>query len=457
VTFHSFNPHEELIFPPKFSSKHELSSHYSPSKLKGSSYPIPIFTIDYQKKRFDYDPIYTKIQKKLYCESKKTYSCTTSKRQFDRLPEGYVTSDFKDFIVHDKFAPDIITNPVHNSYDWRHHGGNLSSKNISKEFHLIQSDDQLPLRLIDPDKFDSITKSWDQESMESDYVYEICKYKDLFGLRKRKSVKIVNILDQFDVITFESKHDILSCTLQKSDLYYIDSTNRIKQFNIVSEIGMKLESSKLEGLTPMLKSFDKEIFSLTDSHKLYLVDIRGNITQTIFLQKNLSTGCDEIFNHMKSTVNENYIYIGSTHLLYLCDIRVSGKPISQSYHQLFRPPLMMKSVKSIDNNEVICLSSNHPQDIKLFNFVHKEQRMDALPIYPKSMHKSLNELHTKGKLLLEDDLKKRIRMSVSGIELKYSKKDEIELFIQTSIGDIFKSHIFLTQEFDEKCENFEMH
>lgn len=450
--------HETLLFPPKFSMKHEFSSLLAPAKMKGSSYPVPVFTVDYQKKVFDFDPIFTKIEEKEAMEFEKRKKLTILRKDHEKVPSGYVSSEFRKYAIWKYNDTDpFASHRIHYIFDCRHHGGNLSSVKIDKELHLVQvnNNDELPLTIINPAKFDSVARTWNEDLWRNEFVYEVKKHKDLFAMRKRSSLSVVNVFDQFKVTKHESNHDILSFAMMKNDIFYIDSLKKLRQFNFVSEIAVKLENVEIKGFSPTLDTFDKNSLSFTDAQNMAIIDIRSNTKTDIFTSKNFSTECDEIFNHKKSVVNDQLIYIGSNHVMYLSDVRMPGKCLMQCVHQLSRPPLMMKCVKTNDNNEVICVSSNIPHDVKLFNYLHDEQRIDLLPIQPKSMHKSMNEMFVRGKLLLEEHLKKRIHISISGIEVNFNKKDTVELFVQTSIGDIFKSSIFLTEEFQEKSEKFE--
>lgn len=383
------------------------------------------------------------------------------KKQQPRFPDGTVSSDFKEYLNMKFEDPDPTSNRVNHLFDWRHHGGNLSLQALETDCYLVQNSlstsDKLPLRLIGIKSFSSVLGVWNEEYLKNELVYEIVKLKNTYALRRKESVEIVNILEPSETTKFTTKHEIASCVLCDGDLFLIDLKGRLQRRNIITEISLSCGQFEISGYPVTMKSFKTDIFCINDANRVFMYDLRSShISSEIFNKDNLAMKCEEIFIHEKSSKDEDLIYIATSHLLYLCDTRKRGLPLMQINHQLFRPPMMMKVSILKDNYEIICISSNYPNDIKLFSYSHNDGRVDFLPLAPKSMEKSLNEIRLKGNLLLTDHLTDRIRMRISGIELITNQKEgKLELFVRTSIGDIFKTNIFTKKSSVEKSRDFE--
>lgn len=410
---------------------------------------------------FDFDPIATKIKEKEIYEEKKRVRLHLLKKQEPRFPEGIVSSDFKEYLTIKFEDPDPTSSRVNYLFDWRHHGGNLCLQKLEQDFYLVQNSlstfDKFPLRLIRSDGFSSVVGRWNEDNLRKELVYEIIKLNNTYALRKKNSVHVVNILDQKETTKFTSKHEIASCILCDGDLYSIDLNGKLERHNIITEITLPCDKLEISGYPVTMKNYKADIFSINDAERIFLYDNRNNeISHEFFNKSNLAMECEEIFIHEKSSKDKNLVYIATSHLLYLCDTRNRGIPLMQINHQLFRPPMMMKVSILEDNYEIICISSNSPSDIKLFCYSHNEGIVDLLPLAPISLEKPLNEIRLRGKLLLTDDLTTRIRMSISGIEL-ITNQDEgtLELFVQTSIGDILKTKIFTKTVSSEKTHDFE--
>lgn len=452
--------HETNFFLPKHSTLHDLKTLLRPATLKDSSYPVPIFSIRFDKKYLKFDPIASIVEEKEEFINEKRILGISVHKQIPKFPDNAVTSEFMDYIAMKFNDPDQTSTRVIHTFNWRHHGGNLSHQRLNNDLYLVQSSlsdsDELPLRLVKTGEFNHVARTWNEDYLRNNYVYEIVKLGSLYALRKKKTAQIVSVTDSNEPVTFTSKEDISSCLLTSDDLYTIDIKGQLTRLNITTELTVRCEKLSTNGYPITLKHFNNDIFTVSDAVRVFQYDIRFNEeTVEFFSKSNFAIKCEEIFAHEKSLVNEHLIFVATSHLLYLCDTRKPSRSVvMQANHQLFRPPMMIK-LGMLDNKvEIICLASNHPNDIKIFSFSHNHGAVDLLPLTPMSLEKPLNEIRMKGKLILTENLTKRIRMNISGIDMITNRrKGTIKLFVQTSIGDIFKTEIY-TKEVPEKC-NFE--
>lgn len=115
-------------------------------------------------------------------------------------------------------------------------------------------------------------------------------------------------------------------------------------------------------------------------------------------------------------------------------------------HQMVMQPTMMKTVE-LKQEEIICLSSHKPGDLRIFNCAKPAEGLglNCVPFKPQSVGESYKKLRGNGELLMSETIKHRVDLSVTGIALftiKSRKHAKVELFVQNSIGDIFKTDLY---------------
>ena len=159
--------------------------------------------------------------------------------------------------------------------------------------------------------------------------------------------------------------------------------------------------------------------------------------------------CEQVTCQLKS-LKENLIYLGAYHNLYGVDPRMGNRPVIQITHQLQKTPTIVKSVE-FDDNEVICLSSNTPGDLKIFsNSLDNSHRISRLGFKPKSILETFNECKMRGKFLFAKNLEEHVQYNISGA-LPIVVKEKLNLLTQNCVGDIFRS-ILTTQMIDNKVD-----
>lgn len=454
--------HETLYQLPKYSALPAFTTLIRPATIKDSSYPVPIFSINYNKKQLNFDPIASRVKEKDDFDIRKGIVTRCVKSQIPKFPENAVSSDFMKYVAMKLTDPDPTSKRAGYMFDWRHHGGNLSHQKLQKDFYLVQSSfsdsDEIPLRLVKIDGFNSVISTWNEDYLRHNYVYEIHKHHSTYALRKRSSVQIATLTELNAPIEYKSRHEIAACLLTSDDLYSINVTGQLIRRNIVSEMTLPLEKLDLSGYPIIMKQHKTDdTFTINDDARMFMFDVRaGEESQELFDKSHFAFKCEEIFSHETSLGNDNLIFIASSHLLYVCDVRKPGQAaIVQVNHQLIRPPMMMKLALVDDNVEIVCVASNHPNDIKIFSFSHNDGTFDLLPLSPKSLERALHEIQTKGKMLLADYLRERIRMSISGIDMIVNRrKGKLTLFVQTSVGDIFKTEIYTKANTEQNSCNY---
>lgn len=343
-----------------------------------------------------------------------------------------------------------------NEFDWHCFGGNLEVVKIQGEEFLAQPSmcDSFAIRLLDSaSKHNTVKLDTQAKWLNKNYTHEIMSSDAYVGVRKRKTVDFVRCDADFasrrvqTPIEFKWNSEIATSCLINKDLLFIDVGNILYRTNVARKLAvdmLKLPVIEPANQLPVcIGAISKNVISYNDLKTLNLVDFREREVNTIFTKENFLARCEE-FSYHKKSLHDNLLYLASSHFLYGIDVRQPKGLLMHWTHQLVMQPTMMKSVM-LHENEVICLASNSPGDMKVFNCSKGEKLswcINRQPVKPHNVMQSFNKMRDKGNLLLSDHVKSRLNLSTTGIALIPNEdKSAIKLFTQNSLGDIFKSYL----------------
>jgi hypothetical protein len=438
-------PHHAYVYATRTNTPQE------PKELiKQTTLPVPIFTINYAAKNID-DPVKTMFLKKKQYEMAKREQQLKSRNV--KLPNGVISSEVMKYIELLESDPDPT---IGIDYDWRFTGSNLEVINIGGDEKLVKPsmNDKYSLRLLDPAApFDHVVMPYKPKYHERFYSYEIMKSEKYVGIRRQKSVNFSIIKnhengDQYlqAPLKFGWSTEIAASTLYDDKLMFIDVNNKLVESSVCQLITDSVIT--LPNLVPShqfpvtINAFDHNVVTYSNLKSLNRVDFREDKAEVIFNTDNFLFKCEEI-SCQKSSLHDNLLFLSTSHMLYGLDIRNMKQWMMHWTHQLVLQPTMLKTVKFGDD-EVICLSSNKPGDMKILNCgkgtIENSWRVNWLSVKPRNIENSYKKMRDRGKLLLSDTVKQRIKYSTTGIAM-IPGESKIELFTQNSIGDVFKSHL----------------
>lgn len=413
--------------------------------------PVPIFTINY--KSDPKDPATAMLIRKQKHEAEKQ----RLKNRLIRLKNSpdMITGDMKQYMemMESDPAPNIGT-----EFDWHFSGGNLKLLDIKSENYLVQPSmcSDYDLRLLTPSRYlQHIELQPKSKCFGKNYGYEIMTSSAFLGLRRRKSVSLIkrfNIIPgkpNFHVpIEFKWNTGIAASALSNEELIIVDEKQNLVRSNIGEMLvnsSMNLPIDDPKHRFPIsVSAIDNNVVSYTDLKSLSLVDKRENKVHTIFNDENFYMKCEELSHHQKSAKGR-VLFLASSHILYGIDLRQYNDMMMHWTHQLIMQPTLMTSVM-LAETEVICLASNMPGDLKIFNcekgWKPHSYRINHLPVKPRTLKASYSAMRDKGKLLLCDPIQHRLSLSTTGIAMAVKEKNSaVELYTQNSIGDIFRSEL----------------
>ena len=447
-------PHSTLLYSTR--AKHPSHHH---ELIKQSSYAVPMHSINYQEE-IKKDPAMVRILKKQDYEwgwhlLKKRLGL---RRKLGNQPEQLISGDMIKYIETGEQDP---TPNVSSEFDSIFCGGNLEVVDIEGKIFLAQPSmcDEYAIRLVKPSsELQHIKLKTDSKWLLENYTYEIMSTEYFIGLRRKKSfdfmVRDDIHSDQFELkttISYPWFKEIVASTFQHDTLTFIDVDYNLVRNDIDSPytdspIDLPIKTPK-DRFPISINSFsyNNNIITYTDLKSLNIVDFRDGKVNKIFGEENYFLKCEELSYHKNSLHDADLIYIASSHLLYLIDLRKTKDFVMHWNHQLIQQPTMLKQVK-YEGAEVICLSSNMQGDLKMFNCsTNKEENsweINWFPFKPHNASQSYSKVREKGLLLISDPIKTRVAMSTTGISMiAEEKKSRIKLFTQNYVGDIFKSFL----------------
>lgn len=441
-------PHHTLLYSTRSKSQTQ------PEQLiKHSSYAVPMFTINHGHELKD--PAMAAVLSKQDYKHKRQLLWHRLKKKRN-LTEGLINEDMVKYIEMGELDPAPL---ISTEFDWHFSGGNLENINVEGTNFLAQTSmcDDYAIRLIKPTSdLQHIRLKTRSKRLLKNYGYEIISSKSLIGIRRKKTVNFAARDDlssnQMNVecpIQFSWGKEIAATTLKHRNLMLVDVENNLVRIDVerlVVDSFVKLPNEFPKHQFPIsISSLNQHVITYSNLKSLNVVDSRDGKVNKIFDEEDFFMRCEEISYHKKS-LHEDLMYIASSHLLYGIDLRNPNDLLMHWNHQLVQQPTILKQVKCGDV-EVICLSSNMPGDLKIFNCSktgsENSWSVNWVPVKPLNANQSYYKIREKGLLLLSDPIKNRLAFSTSGVAMIGDERNSrIKLFTQNSVGDVFKSFLF---------------
>lgn len=369
--------------------------------------------------------------------------------------------DFRELVEKMPFDPCPYIDDIQ---DWHLQGGNLDVITVFNKQMLASSskvpDDDTSVRLIKTNsEFQHMEFDQTQELKLNNFAYEIMQSNMLFGVRRKKTVDIfwryLIIKNENATIqpnsVYKWSQEIAASALQEDKLLLLDVKKFITRCSTEPKRAESIVKINEDETFPFtICAHDENIATFTARKSLNQVDFREGKIRKLFDDEEMFLTCETLTCQKKSTMHPNTLYVGSTHFLYGLDLRSTNQLQLHWTHQLMLAPTIIKTAQ-YEDNEVICLASNEPDDLKIFNSSRGRKsgawQMNWLNVKPIHQKSSYDKLRSRGLLLTHNEMKHRLSLSTTGVAmLPDFKRARISLFTQNSLGDVFKSYLNCRKE-----------
>ncbi len=278
-------------------------------------------------------------------------------------------------------------------------------------------------------------------------------------MRTKNSINVANLMktevsDDDEIVATEKYEyktvaELIASAFYENQLFVMDSNRNLVEYDLVTKhvcfkyhLSPPNKISKTSDMPLSISGADKikKTFRIlfTGASEIGFIDARESSDERIPFENHFLTQCERIYNHCHSLMNENQIYIGSSHTLHLFDYRQMKQPIVQWAHLLQKPPMMM-STSLYGGSDVITVASHVPGDVQIFHF--NESKFNNVPFKPMPIINSYNSLCERGHFLLSD-IRYRLPLSNTGMVLEPEFRNlKMKLFTQNVAGDIFETSL----------------
>lgn len=441
------------------------------------SYPFPVIKrtqlnwIDYE------DPLCLLVKKKRKFQHElnamqRIHKSNKKIKAFNMaFQKNFYSKNVVEFINKLDEDPDIYFT---GNYDWNYTGGTMDIIRQSYFDYLLhvtgENLDQIEFQRIS--NKNKLKKSFEMDLSENGTIFEVIqssqasnnfsvrhKFKNsIFNYQTTNSDKYLDKISEFTSkvplisSAFDSFNNEMFCDLNvigEFRAWDINTNSVIFEKNI-SPIECKTIID-CKGKWGALKNIERDVFLHCESKKINLFDLRTGNSHTksdIFQFHQTTSSCEEISCITNSKINSNLMYIGTFHKLFGIDLRFVKKTelemssVIRWTHQLKSPPLMIKTDKNTQEEELILLSSPLVGDSKIC-VISRNAQMELisnyLPHKPYSIYNSFIEAQMKAGCCIDpfSMFKKRVRLCNMGISL-ICKEDRNLIFTQNSAGDVFQ-------------------
>ncbi|XP_046489637.1 uncharacterized protein TAF1C-like [Neodiprion pinetum] len=274
--------------------------------------------------------------------------------------------------------------------------------------------------------------------------------------RQKYSCNFYSLRDDQEKLELNEIHQELSelpyisadLNLIESNKYCVVNSSRSVEFKDLSKTKcLSCTTMPKHGTLPdnwmsiKFNKSDPNLITFVDRCCLYYIDLRIPLdgpTLTLCPKHNLEI-CEMISVNSASKQNSFHQYLGTYHSLLLCDSRFGNSSVVQKWTHQFKSPPVFSSIIERNGEEIITLSSqlagensiiinNWTNDTKMHSY--------ALPYMPPSTSETLKACQDIGKCL-EPNLRNRLELCNAGTVLNLNDRNDVTLFTQNSIGDIF--------------------
>ncbi|KAK9304854.1 hypothetical protein QLX08_003922 [Tetragonisca angustula] len=188
------------------------------------------------------------------------------------------------------------------------------------------------------------------------------------------------------------------------------------------------------------QSTDPNVLSFVDRCCLHYLDIRIPFNQPVLTMcpKPYLEKCEHLSIDTASR-NNCCRYIGTYHSILMCDNRSPRQCVQQKWTHQFKSPPLMSSVINREDKEFVVLSSQIASETTIIVNTWTNSEISCsynFPYTPPHIKETLNESQMQG-MCLNPYLRDRIDLSNTGSFLIKDDAQNIFLFLQNSIGDIY--------------------
>ncbi|XP_076751559.1 TATA box-binding protein-associated factor RNA polymerase I subunit C-like [Xylocopa sonorina] len=200
------------------------------------------------------------------------------------------------------------------------------------------------------------------------------------------------------------------------------------------------------------QSIDPNVLLFVDRCCLHYLDTRVPYDQPALTMcpKFYLERCEDISLDIASR-NNFCRYIGTYHSILMCDYRSPKQCVQQKWtHQFKGPPLMGYTADREDKEFIVLSSQIAGESTILINTWTSSETSHSFnfPYIPPDIRETLNESQMQG-MCLNPYLKDRFELSNTGSSLIKSDSQNIFLFLQNSIGDIYYQCITHDNQLDK--------
>lgn len=191
---------------------------------------------------------------------------------------------------------------------------------------------------------------------------------------------------------------------------------------------------------------DNNLLTFTDRQNYQKFDARLPIKNPVLKisLENYLEDCEHLSSYCQNALRpESYFYLGSTHTLSLCDVRMPGQSLVKKWtHQFKFSPIMTKSCVR-GNREFLIIASRLTEEMSV---VLNDWDLDDLPssfcpFLPPNALETLTACQLQGECL---DPLLRIRLScdnVGCVPIYNHDSEDVYLFRQNSLNDMFYQNL----------------
>lgn len=303
-----------------------------------------------------------------------------------------------------------------------------------------------------------------------DTIFEIKKSNDnsFVAARQKNHFTVFHLQDEFAQQEFRCDRNIpfMSATFNQNKFYTIDANRVIQRHDLKEnrECGrMYLKLPKNNSSWCQLETYKNQLI-FADENKMKIYDSR------LFGKKaskwmetsidSITEKCDEI-TCIRADVDENNLYVATTHNLFVFDVRFgmeSGNQLARYTHQMKTPPLMIDATGGgatgyAPNERLIASAGTFSDDIAIAQHIKSQNnklRNNNIPQTILSMTDACRKLRENG---LQSEAANLLSKNRSiNIGMRFARFDSnLFLLSEKSSGEIFYQKI-TQEEIEERQE-----
>lgn len=304
-------------------------------------------------------------------------------------------------------------------------------------------------------------------------IYQISSWKSpeniIIGARQKQSFSLFKLVPDDTNYTIHYMNNIIQTDNFTNSCFDCDTNKTFSLSDVCDNVNVYDLCTMRELMTINLdtdscsldkwlsiKYYDNNILFAINRNTIHVLDIRTPKYEiTSYKPEYNKDNCDEMSVFKFSTLQNNLLYVASSHNVFSYDTRMFKEiqPLQRWTHGMMSTPHLM-NLAVHDCDEIISLASPLIDEVRVMVNTHigkkknKEELSDEIlvqsfhiPWKPPTLQSSLLKCQSQGKMLKPNNfLSKRIKSCNSGLTT-ISNKDAIFMFRQNTFGDIFQQEI----------------